>query len=850
MLNTCLSREGTIEDEHTVASICCSKNVFLSIGATGVISVRDGTTFALQNHLNLHQIVILRDLASEDGVNPPILSPLSHFRIVCSQPGRQTGCHSRHVVVGLAVPELPLPDANAAPVDPKKKKPPAKGAPTEAEKRVLFRVLVLDILNNVDAGGESVHSIKVVHEILLESNSTYTVPAEGAVVKADPACDSKNLNVNKEMFDGFWADLSLDGGLLSVVCSSLSGGCKVFALEANCVAAPAPDSEAIPLQLAKASLAAVIPASCPFLQGSRIRNAVILPDYSADEVAAVTPMSAEERMVSQARSTLLITLYQAPRCLLIGFRAKSKSELEAMAQAAATAAAAGAKGKPAQPSDTRSADDAPLFDVCPLTKWALTASLTAFALDVQKRVLLATGCSDGTVELWNMPRRSLIDTLGRHRGVPVTCLCVRRDPVSSLASLCDARVAVTSGAADGTLCFYTAGTDNSGAEHVRLVDYRYDAHNAAVLSITETLSTAVNEGDPMLLVHYSCGALAVYLSKTRELIGRAEKRERIDYRNVFTSFHSWRSLPVFEDPPKKAAALRAAEEAAALAAQEAEAQRILAAQQAAAEAEKAAKAAAGKAGKSGAAVTEVPVPVEEPEPEPVEVIPEPYVYVPREEDTKEQQIDVQPYDEVKHLIGTGNESALWQTRSCIAALSATHVACVGNRAGQPCVVLYNLQAMLAASVASTKQAMEPIGAVAQRATSASPMKGASSQLNRTASKAPVSAAGTGQGRTTVMQAQEAPKQQQQQLRLTEARLQQLENTFPALQAQQAPAAALKQGTIAPPAVLTVDPAALARNSVLRSRTEKTSRKTSLLNNVSALSGILQAAAVPATAIPS
>lgn len=899
MLNTCLSRESTHQIEHSPATVSCMNDSFVDVDATGTLRVRDGT-FAALTELNLLQLLIERDLPSEDGGKPPILSPLSHFRIFCSQPGKNDFCHSRHVVVSLAVPEQPLPDPSAVSADPKKKKPPAKGAPFEAEKRVLVRILIVDVLNTSDHNSVvTTFQVKVVHEILLDSSSTYTVPAEGAAVKADPACDSKNLNVNRELFDGFWADLSLDGCLLSVVCSSMGGGCKVFALDALSGASPAPPSATteaengigfcesqtlLPLRLSKAVLAASIPAGCALLQSSRIRNALILPDYSASASASESApacacganiLSPEERLTRYAKCTLLLTLQQAPRCLVLGFRAKGRSELEARVQAAAAAAGSGggAKGKPADVSKC-GVEESPLMDVCVLTNWSLTAPLTAFAVDPLQRALLATGARDGTVDLWSLPGRCLLDTLGRHRGAPVTCLSVRRDPVANLSALCDARVAVTSGAADGTLCFYAASSESGGssggviggAEHVRLVDYRYDAHNSAVLQLRETAvaAAAVGAADgnlsksrSMLFAQYSSGAFAVYVgasgSHTRQLIGRTEKRERIDYNNVFSSFCSWSTLPVFEDPLKKAAALREAEEAAALAAQEAEAARIQAIQQAAVEAEKAAKAAAAKGGKGGAAAAPVEaalLPAEEPVPE--EEVRTPYVYVPRAEEIQEHQVDVIPYEEMRALIGSGSDSSLWQTRSCILALSSTHVACVANRAGQPCVVMYNLQSMVAASVANAQQPRER-SAAASAATKDSGNAGNSSSstqqqlVPRRASKVPPVLS-----TVAVPQGTNQQQQQQQQLRLTEARLQQLENSFPgAAVTTQARATSQQQlgtnGAIpASSASSSLDPAALARNSILRSRTEKTKRKSALPSIVNTLSSIIQSSVITPT----
>lgn len=860
-VNNCLSRTSNAILPSIVSDIVCANELVASVDCVGVFRLAKGSDQKEQDSLNLFTVDIVRDLPMEDDSGPLILSPLCNFRIACARvllPVNQqledtvmqrNIVHSRFVVVNIVLPETIV--VEGAPVDPKKKKPAAaaggvKGAPpAEVEKKVFFRILVLDAVGtvpDVTESRESTYAVKVVHELLVDCPSTVLVPTELASLKYDLG---QSLDSRKEMFDGLSLDLSLDASLLSVVCASYQGGCKVFSLQpATCepssFEAGQPSDLAVdggkvpPLRLLRPPVVAAVPKNAPFLLETPVQSATLLPGRGVSS----NPNH------SNSSSRMLLTLHKSTRCILVELLAKSAEEVAALQQqaAAATTASAGKGGaKGAPPPDTKAAEDVPLYSVCLLAQWSMSSPLTAHALDPLTRTLLAVGGADGTVELWNLENLCLIDTLGRHKSSAVTCLSVKRSFLGAAAALRDIGVTVLSGAADGTLCTYSAVTESSsGGEHVCLRDYRFDAVDAAVLNIQQ-----VHCGEPerqegtdpltstLALVQYSNGLSAMYNAPADgeiTLLGRLEKRERISFATISTSFCSWNTLPPFEDPTKKVAAINAAEMAAAIAAQEAEAARLLAAQKAAAEAEKAEKAAA-KGGKEKAAPVEVaPVPVAEPAAV-EEIVPEPYKYVPAPEDIQENQIDVLPYADVAKMLVESriSISRQWQAHRTIVSLSSMSgfLVCSGNRGGEPCVVVYTLASFLrpdqrqneAAAVEGTRSSTRGMAT----STSRQQQKGSNPQL-------------------LLSRADTKSTQQLQQLRLTEQHLISLESgllaTKGAAGAVPGTAKTVVPSTSKGTQQLPLSPEALARASIARSRQEKLSRKNLLFNNASSLSSLL------------
>mmetsp|Transcript_18639 Transcript_18639/g.31256 ORF Transcript_18639/g.31256 Transcript_18639/m.31256 type:complete len:1322 (-) Transcript_18639:75-4040(-) len=505
-----------------------------------------------------------------------------------------------------------------------------------------------------------------------------------------------------------------------------------------------------------------------------------------------------------------------------------------------------------------------------------------------------------------------------------------------------------------------AGGANTGtpgaAEHVRVVDYRADVSNAAVLSIQRQQHALLRaEGAegvevaplPVVFVQYSSGAIAVYdvsnhcatpsassgLDKCAVLIGRIEKRQRINYENVFSSFLCHRTLPAFEDPIKKEAARIAAEQAAIAAAEEAEAQRILTEQQAAAEAAKAA-AKAGKGGKAAAPAEPVEAEKEEEKEEEEEVgeqepaISEPPPYVPSPPDIQESEVDVVSYSELLTCIGDGNLSAQWQGYRPISSVGPGHYICAANRrdeallqaqkqreaqktskmkraaaeavaaageaaeeqggggggpnevggassegeegvedasatlavaAPSPCLVQYCLPTLLQAAASPTATTSGFAGGTAASAAAAGVATAGSVGTAATGTAHRSSATGINSSGVAMRKsnATSGSQQQQQQLRLTESRLQQLESSFKANGATVASSGGgygsggVGMTTVAATAAsrttcmntsapnVTLDPLTLTQIGVLRSKNERIGRKQRLVTSTKTLGNILR-----------
>ncbi len=870
-VNNCFARTSNAMLPSIVSDITCANELVASVDCNGIFRLTKGSDQQEQDSLNLFNVDVVRDLTIEDDSGPLILSPLCNFRIVCARvlsPVNQqledlvvqgNIVHSRFVVVNIVLPEAIV--VEGAPVDPKKKKPAAaaaggaKGAPpAEVEKKIFYRILVLDAVGTVPVstvGKDTGYAVKVLHELLVDCPSTVLVPTELSSLKYDLG---QSLDSRKDMFDGLSVDLSLDATLLSVVCSTYQGGCKVFSLlqsatccepaptetgqPSDCLAGAVEGGKVPPLRLSRPPVVAVVPKNAPFLLETPVKSATILPVANG-----VTPRSS---------SRLLLTLLKSTRCIVVELLAKSAEEVAALQQqaaAAATTAAAGKGAKGAPPPDAKAADDVPLYSVCLLAQWSMSSPLTSYALDPLTRTLLAVGGADGTVELWNLENLCLVDTLGRHKTSAVTCLSVKRSPFGAASALREVGVTVLSGAADGTLCTYSAVADSNsgGGEHVRLRDYRFDAVDAAVLNIQQVHcgggggpgeeGSDAPTSTSLALVQYTNGLSAIYHAPADgniTLLGRLEKRERISFATISTSFCSWNTLPPFEDPVKKVASLKAAEVAAAIAAQEAEAARLLAAQKAAAEAEKAEKAAA-KGGKEKAAPVEAaPVPVVEPEAE-EEIVPEPYKYVPAPEDIQEHQIDVLPYADVSKAIADSSFSSQWQAHRSILSLSSSsgNIVCSGDRGGEPCMVVYTLASFL-------RQDQSEATAVD---TTASSNRGITTSTSRQLKQQGSNA------QLVLTRADTKSTQQLQQLRLTEQHLHSLESGLLPTKGVSGAAVPAGTGKIVVPnsnsgsqqqgtLQRALSPGALARASIARSRQEKQSRKSLLLNNASSLSSLL------------
>ena len=792
-----LSREKSATISQPYSTIAPVGDCFIAINSVGMAVLFEPQHYSELRCLDLVRTKIDRGLFDDAGA-ALIMSPLCHFRVFCDKTWPSKYMHesalhvtrSRLVLANLSVLEAAPPDPSA-PVDPKKKKAPSASGTSEAEVKVQFRILVLDVSTRAVKDGPFVGDMQLVHELLLDVGS-----APGN------ALDHAQL-----MFDGLALDLSLDGRFLSVVCSSFNGGGKIYSLSEisgsssivstaateHVVATAVDGSEDADsgditaprsLQLPKPAISAVVPADCDFFLRARIRTACLLPRYR--------PSAATAHSHELEGCGLLVTLVDSPRCVILGFRAKSNSELEAATDAAAAVTAGGAKGgKPAGAAAIAAAapKETPPLDVCMVTYWSATAAITASACDREDRALLATGARDGTVELWSLAERCLLDTLGRHAGAPVTCLVVQRESSgANYSALCAAKVAVLSGAADGTLCFFKAVTEkddtkaaNCFPEHVRLCDYRHDVHSAAVLDI-QLPPTAL----PLALVEYSNGALSAYAMEPFRLIGRLEKRERVDFQNLFSVFYTWQDLPKFEDPVKKAAA----ELAAALAAQEAEAQRLLQVQQAAAEAEKAAK--AGKAPK--------PTPLSEPPPGPqAESSSEQIAEMESRQaapEMQEESVNAMPYNDILAAIGSGSASCAWRAHRSVKALSASHLICSANRHGEVLAAAFNLQSLLQ-TAAETAPSAETALSIDSKIDS--------NTLGKKNAKL--------QSRGEV-------------LRLAEERLHLHESEM----ASRAPRVPVQS--------LPADPAAILHSSILRSRNERNARKVALQRNASALMALL------------
>jgi hypothetical protein len=128
-------------------------------------------------------------------------------------------------------------------------------------------------------------------------------------------------------------------------------------------------------------------------------------------------------------------------------------------------------------------------------------------------------------------------------------------------------------------------------EHVVLKDYRSDVVvDTAAVGAACVLDIRHHDYLPLVYVQYSNGMMVMYDCLNLQLLGRLEKRERINYVNIFSKMTSAHTLQGFDDPVKRAAAIQKAIDDAAAA----ERQRIELLEQlakaAAVEAEKAKKA--------------------------------------------------------------------------------------------------------------------------------------------------------------------------------------------------------------------------------------------------------------------
>lgn len=284
---------------------------------------------------------------------------------------------------------------------------------------------------------------------------------------------------------------------------------------------------------------------------------------------------------------------------------------------------------------------------------------------------------------------------------------------------------------------------------------------------------------------------------------------------------------------KKVAAVKAAEVAAAIAAQEAEAARLLAAQKAAAEAEKAEKAAA-KGGKDkdkdkAAHIAVAAEPVSEPVEEVAAAPEEPYRYVPAPEDVQENQIDMLDYADVTKVIAAGcsGASAQWQAHRSILSMSAKgDIVCSGDRGGEPCLVVYELADFLRRDQNEKDTAAE-MGNINKGPAPRHP------QLKQKASNPQL-----------LTRTDTKSMQQLQQLKLTEQHLLSLEDGMVLTKNKSASVAGTAKGMHQQQQQqqqqhqLLQSPEALARASIARSRHERQSRKNLLLNNAAALSSLL------------
>lgn len=850
-INCCVTRNRNVPKSSTISDLCGAYEVLCSVDSVGNFDITEGLNLEHHGNVNVFQFEVARDLVVEDCVGPFVLSPLCCPRILSSQvlmsgtdmtrTEPRSFRHSRFVVAYLVLPELIVEEGAA--VDPKKKKPAGgaaggKGAPqSEPTKKIYYRILIVDVIGTA-LSGTAEFKAEVIHELLIDCESRVVVPFENANTKFDLG---SSIDTWKEMFDGLQVDLSLDGALLSVVSTTFLGGCKVYSLALRDVGAEdvavsrtaeetLPTDSGAPHHLERASLVAVVPGGSAALGGGRIQCATLLPPNTAMS-GALTRFGSP---LDQSRCRMLVTLRSSSKCLLYGFRAKSTEEVASLQQQAATAANAavgkGAKGAAPPPESTH---DIPALDVCLLFQWGLSDCVTAFGIDPHSRTLLALGSKDGTVELWDMDGVSLLDVLGRHRCSPITCLSVNKAMRHQLSSESRVEISVISGALDGTMCVfasYSSSTSHGSnlpvkverGGHVRLSDYRFDAADGAVLDIRRVHQRSgellpSDSSSQLTIVHYSSGLLAVYAihsEGTAELIGRLEKRERVDYQFVYSSVHSWRGLPTFEDPVKKVAYLKAAEEAAAVAAQEAEAARLLAIQQAAVDAEKAEKAAA-KAGKGKAAHVEVvqDVVVDPPVVDALPVV-EPYQYVPQPEELREDQIDAIPYSQVLHAFAdpdTG-DSRRWQAFRGIIGIFGNSVVCSSERNGQPNLMLFSLSCLLG-----------PTHGVTMKSS-------AETESNET--------------QLAVLAAKSGDAKPAQHLRLTEERLLALESSIlpptTATSASKSNAQRLQQHQRLLASHASADPAVLMKASIARSRQEKQARKGMLLSNAATLASLFQA----------
>ena len=266
------------------------------------------------------------------------------------------------------------------------------------------------------------------------------------------------------------------------------------------------------------------------------------------------------------------------------------------------------------------------------------------------------------------------------------------------------------------------GNGLEAIEHVVLQDYRSDVVDTATATAC-VLDIRHHEYLPLVYVQYSNGMMVMYDCLNLQLLGRLEKRERINYENIFSVMTSACTLQCFDDPVKRAAAIQKAFDDAAAA----ELQRIELIEQLA----KAAAIEAEKAKKSG-----------KPIPEPVAIIAPPMVVVeevPKKKmidddhddgvasavssavvELSENEINAMPYAAIRGAIIDSKTARFthdytWHAHRLLMTLTRGHVVCLSERRGLVNIVMYPLDAMVddmlsfAASHGSHIMAPAPLG---------------------------------------------------------------------------------------------------------------------------------------------
>lgn len=245
-------------------------------------------------------------------------------------------------------------------------------------------------------------------------------------------------------------------------------------------------------------------------------------------------------------------------------------------------------------------------------------------------------------------------------------------------------------------------------EHVVLKDYRSDVVvDTAAVGAACVLDIRHHDYLPLVYVQYSNGMMVMYDCLNLQLLGRLEKRERINYVNIFSVMTSAHTLQGFDDPVKRAAAIQKAIDDAAAA----ERQRIELLEQltkaAAVEAEK-----AKKAGKP------VPEPVITPAVVGVAAKVEEEMSKNANKDRggidddddlsvstvaavelTENEINAIPYDAIRGKVIDRKTSRFtydytWHTHRFLMTITHGHVVCLSERRGLVNIVMYPLDAMV------------------------------------------------------------------------------------------------------------------------------------------------------------